>query len=661
MKFNFKKYTHNLIFICIISAIFLNFAIESFSRRSIICGFEYLFESPLVFTYNSLIILLTLSIIFLTKRRVFFYVVISTIWLGFGITNGVILSNRVTPFNAIDFALIKSGLAIMNNYLSKFEIILTFIGLGATVVILILFWFFAPKFKKKIDYKKNILSIGIFAFSFVIITNICIETKVLSTYFGNIAFAYLDYGFPYCFSNTLLNTGIDKPQDYSESAIKHIFAPTTVETKPEKNITVLSTANTEKAPNILMLQLESFFDPTLVEGLTFSEDPIPNFRRLREQYSSGFLNVPSFGAGTANTEFEIITGMSLDFFGPGEYPYKTILKEKTSESVSYNLKDLGYSTHAIHNNEATFYSRRSVFSKLGFDTFTSSEYMNIKEKTPLNWAKDSILTGEILTALDSTENEDFVYTISVQGHGEYPQTKILENPKITVSGIEDEGRRNAFEYYVNQINEMDIFLGQLIDALSKRDENTILVFYGDHLPNLGLTDDMLVNKSTYQTQYVVWNNLNLPKSNTDLEAYQLTSSVLNSVGITNGTLNKYHQTYKNSSDYQKNLELLQYDMLYGEQYIYDGTNPFIATDLKMGVKDIIITGISITDDKILIHGENFTQASKVYINDTMVETTFIDESTLQISDTINDSDSVKIHQMKGHTSLSSTDEFIFHN
>lgn len=657
-----KKYLHNSITLYIFTSIILNFAIESLSRGSLTSGLEYLFTSPIVFIYNSLIILLTLSIIFLTKRRIFLYVVICTIWLGFGIINGIILSNRVTPFTAIDFSLVKSGLAIMNNYLSNIQISLIFIGFAVMIIAFIAFWIFAPKYNKKINYKKNILSIGSFVFSFIILTHICIEAKVLSTYFGNIAFAYLDYGFPYCFSNTLLNTGINKPENYSESTIRDIFASTPADIIEQKNITVLSGTNSKNAPNIIMLQLESFFDPTLVKGLTFSEDPIPNFRELKKQFSSGFLNVPSIGAGTANTEFEVISGMSLDFFGPGEYPYKTILKETTCESISYNLKDLGYSTHAIHNHQGTFYGRNFIFSQLGFDTFTSVEYMNINERTPLNWAKDSILTEEIVSALDSTKNEDFIYTISVQGHGDYPKYQMLQNQKIFLNGIDDEEQHNAFEYYVNQINEMDAFLGELIDTLSNIDEDTILVFYGDHLPSLGLTDDMLENNNLYQTEYVIWSNFDLPKDNVDLEAYQLTASILEKLGIKNYTLNRYHQNYKSSSDYQENLELLQYDMLYGERYIYDGTNPFIATDLKMGVKDINILSVSTDNDQIYVYGENFTEASKVSINENNVDTIFIDKSTLQVLNTdINDLDSFKVHQMKGHTILSSTDEFIYTN
>ena len=82
----------------------------------------------------------------------------------------------------------------------------------------------------------------------------------------------------------------------------------------------------DEMPNIMFVQLESFFDPTEVEWLRFSEDPIPNLRKLFDEYSSGYFKVPSVGAGTANTEFEVLTGMSMRFFGPGEYPYKTYAK-----------------------------------------------------------------------------------------------------------------------------------------------------------------------------------------------------------------------------------------------------------------------------------------------------------------------------------------------
>ena len=87
----------------------------------------------------------------------------------------------------------------------------------------------------------------------------------------------------------------------------------------------------------MFVQLESYFDPTEVEWLTFSADPIPNLTEsVSANYSSGYFKAPSVGAGTANTEFEVLTGMSMRFFGPGEYPYKTYVKDSNvCESAAY--------------------------------------------------------------------------------------------------------------------------------------------------------------------------------------------------------------------------------------------------------------------------------------------------------------------------------------
>ena len=88
--------------------------------------------------------------------------------------------------------------------------------------------------------------------------------------------------------------------------------------------------------------------------------------------------------------------MSQHDFGVSEYPYKTVLKSKASESICNDLAQIGYTSHAVHNNTATFYGRNKVFSNLGFDTFTSVEYMNNITLNPNGWAKDDVMVDEIL-------------------------------------------------------------------------------------------------------------------------------------------------------------------------------------------------------------------------------------------------------------------------
>ena len=267
----------------------------------------------------------------------------------------------------------------------------------------------------------------------------------------------------------------------------------------------------ESKPNILFLQLESFIDPTLVEGVKFSEDPIPNYRRLMEDYSSGYLTVPAVGAGTANVEFEVMTGISVKFFGPGEYPYKSILREVTCESTPYDLRPLGYTSHAIHNHRGAFYGRNKVFSNMGFDTFTSLEYMNNVMKTPEKLGQGrSSYRADPRRSRQQRGTRLYLHHIR-SGHGKYPQEQVLENPAITVTEAASEEQKWAYEYYANQVYEMDLFIKELTDALESYDEDIILVMYGDHLPALDMTEEDMKTGSLYQTQYIIWDNFGMEK------------------------------------------------------------------------------------------------------------------------------------------------------
>ncbi len=137
-------------------------------------------------------------------------------------------------------------------------------------------------------------------------------------------------------------------------------------------------------------------------GAEYSEDPTPNFNRLSREFSSGELYVPSIGGGTANVEFEMLSGLNLDFFGAGEYPYSTVLQDTTCETIAYNLREQGYATTAMHNHTGTFYDRNEIYPRLGFEHFVSQEYMPYVTYTEVGWAEDVILVDEILKALEAT-------------------------------------------------------------------------------------------------------------------------------------------------------------------------------------------------------------------------------------------------------------------
>lgn len=602
----------------------INFAIEAMSRHSVFAAWDYMTESPLVFCYNAFMIFMTFTIVYLVKRRVFARLMISVIWLFLGVVNGVMLAKRVTPFNAQDLKTFTEGLSLFTNYFSVAELVAMAIGVPLLILWILYMWKSAGQYEGKVNRILGAVLVALSIGGYTILTNQAIENRVVSTYFGNIAFAYQDYGLPYCFAASLFNTGISEPNGYTEEMMTEIG---------NKGKLTEVTSDIEEYPNVIVVQLESFFDTSEYEDLITSSDPLPNLRKLFKEYSSGYFKVPSVGAGTANTEFEVLTGMNLRYFGPGEYPYKTYLKEYPAESAATAFAEFGYGTHALHNNGGNFYSRAKVFNNMGFDSYTSKEFMNILQLTENGWAKDDILLTHIEDCLDETEQQDFVFAISVQGHGAYPEEKVLDNPKITVTGLETEAKNNQWEYYVNQVYEMDQFVGNLVKMMEERGEPTVIVFYGDHLPTMGLEAKDMKSRYLYNTNYVIWDNIGLEKEDRNIPAYQIMSDVMERIGLHSGTIFNYHQQRRQTKNYLLDLELLQYDILYGEQYVYEGEPVITEGHMQMGIRDVSLTGIiEELDGSYSLYGENFTKWSKVYINGEKQSSKFLNNTRIELTE-----------------------------
>ena len=646
----------SLIFHALLACI-INFVIEAISRHSVVAAWDYMTGTPLVFLYNAFMIFVTFSIVYLFKRRIFVRMIIGAIWVILGIANGYILLKRVTPFNAQDLKIAGDGIALINNYCNGFEVVVIAVGAVALLIWLISMWRRGGQYAGKIHHIAALIGIIVCGVLYTFVTNIAIDKRVVSTYFGNIAFAYEDYGLPYCFSASLFNTGISEPNGYTKKAMAKI------DKDGELNQTATSRSSDE-LPNIIVVQLESYFDVANAEFFTTSEDACPNLHNLYQNYSNGYFKVPSVGAGTANTEFEVLTGMNLRYFGPGEYPYKTCSKKHPTESAATALASLGYGTHALHDNTGNFYSRANVFNNMGFDTFTSKEFMNVLQTTENGWAKDEILTHHIMEAMDTTKQEDFVFTVSVQGHGNYPETQVIENPKIKVEGIEDEALKNKWEYYVNQVYEMDQFVGDLIKAVEERNEPSVVVFYGDHLPTMGLKAEDLKSRYLYNTNYVIWDNIGLQKDDKNIPAYQLMSEVLNRLDIHSGTVFNYHQQRKGTKNYLSDLELLQYDILYGKQYVYNGKAPITEGHMVMGIRNVSLSSIvPQLNSGYSLYGENFTKYSRVYVNGEKQKSSFLNNTRINLSETeLKDGDVIQVGQVgSSDTIFRMSDKYTYQN
>ena len=227
-----------------------------------------------------------------------------------------------------------------------------------------------------------------------------------------------------------------------------------------------------------------------------------------------------------------------------------------------------------------------------------------------------------------------------------------------MAGIKVKSDAYAFEYYLQEIHEMDEFLETLTAALEAYDEPTVLVMYGDHLPSLNIDNVDLVNKNVYQTQYVIWDNFGMEKKDQDLYSYQLSAEVLDQIGIHEGVLTKYHQDHKKDNNYLANLKAIQYDMLYGKEYIFGEINPFNPTDMKMGVKPIKVEKVVVIGKKYYIKGENFTPFSKISIGDNVLDTIFLGPTVLGLLEEVKPENvsKMKVSQVEKNNEILSTTE-----
>ena len=637
-------------------SVLLILVIEVLARHSLTDGIRFVWDHPFLILLSAAILTAFYALALLVPKRNFVWLCITVVIVGLAVTNSILLCFRITPLAATDIALLTSVFEIMGIYLTVWQIILLVLLVLVVIAGLI---YLGIRMKKQVYHPLlAVCNAVISILAVVLMIHIGDARGWLQTEFANLPDAYADNGFVYCFTRSLFDRGISKPDTYDEDTVDNILE----DMKKQK------TNEVEEKPNIIFIQLESFMDLKRMQGVTYSEEPTPVYSSLRKTCPGGFLKVPSVGAGTANTEFEMLTGMTLDYFGAGEYPYKTVLQDETCESMAYNLRELGYRTGVLHNNTGSFYSRNKVFANLGFDYFVSSEYMENLSYNPIGWAKDKVLTGQIQHILKATSEPDLIYTITVQDHGKYP-TELLENPHIKVSGFapEDEERQNAFTYYVNQCHETDAFLGSLIATLNAFEEPVVLVLYGDHLPNLDITEEELASGNLFQTEYVIWSNkkmledYELSKKNENLYAYQLSAHVLKLFGMNNGLLTKFHQMYHNYDNYKSNLKILQYDMLYGKKEVYDGLSPYEPTDLQMGFDPIRITDVSSVGGSVYVMGKNFTESSFVFIDGKKQDTVFLNENTLMVSDKeLEGGEEVYVAQLTDVSAqLSSTEVFIY--
>lgn len=608
-----KSYILNTIIISLI----LTITIEFIRCGSIIKSTSFLNEYK-VFIGNYLIVTSTLSIALWFKRKYFVTSLISTMWIIVSVINRVLTDIRGIPLSFSDIYSISDGLSIIDKYIDT----RTLIFIAILMVIISFVYSILWRFKNKTNKVEKIISIIIILLSFLII-NAMEQKNIFYVTKWNLKESYDNNGLAYSILNSISSSKVSKPDGYSYDNMEKI----------KNNITISQSINNKsKYKNIIAIQLESFMDPTLIEGVEYNIDPIKNFRKIANNSISGDINVPTIGGGTVRSEFEFLTGNNLDYMPVGEIPYVSSIGKKKIESIANIMESEDYETTVIHNFQGNFYARDDVFSNLGFSRYIPMEYMQNIDSSKGLYQSDSLIFDNIKEVMEFNNNNKFLYGITVGTHGSYSLNNLEGEPKVKViSNTKNISTENIDKItdYVNRLYELDKEIGLFIEYIESLDDESLVVMYSDHIPSIYETQSEDYKKDAYEVPYFIYSTVENEKAKLNLQLYELSTYIFELTGIEGGIMNKFHNVYKLDEKYQEYMELVQYDLLYGKKYLYNEELPYKKSNLQLGLHEVKLSDYNIENNQLKVTGSAFNDTSKIFINGKMVNTIYINNEELK--------------------------------
>ena len=354
-----------------------------------------------------------------------------------------------------------------------------------------------------------------------------------------------------------------KPEDYTVSGAKKLISEYATE-YDDNNQTGGSSATRleatkqfdEEKPTVIAVMNETFSDLSIYQNMHADYQGPTYFKSIDDCLSRGRLYVSAYGGGTANTEFEFLTGNSMAYLGSGVYPYTTYDLTDT-ENLAAQFKSLGYYTTAMHPNHGTNWNRENVYKDFGFDQFlTINDFQNAE--TLRGMVTDRATYDKILELLDTNSNPQFIFDVTMQNHSGY-DTGLIPYDKQMSLNIDGEFNSNVNEY-VSLIQQSDEALKYFLNKLSKLDRKVVVVFWGDHQPFFPDTyndrwftneDDATHQERLWQTSYIIWANYDVAGNSQtsheeDLSSNYLSSELMKLIGAPLTDYQKAHLTLRQS-------------------------------------------------------------------------------------------------------------------
>lgn len=334
---------------------------------------------------------------------------------------------------------------------------------------------------------------------------------------------YDNNGFVLGFLYNLGRMQVEKPEDYSEAEMRRIA----------EKYRALKAADTERVPldervaNLIVVLGESFYDPLLyTEEYPFSGgDPLPELREVFQEMPSGYMYSPEYGGGTANVEYEVLTGLSN--FWARSTPYVSALNKRSGVLSAASWAQLfGFYTLGVHPYDGALYKRNIVYPILGFDEFIDEREMTYTEKEGKSeYINDRSAYQEVLQRLKEAEEPQMVSLITMQNHGPYDgaQYDELEYQMLWDNNL-------LLENSIQSLHNGDEYIGEFLAELDELGEPTVVLWFGDHtvgvLNEYARSDDKAKQDLSHLTPYLVYANFEIESPYTEAEVAELNEAVL---------------------------------------------------------------------------------------------------------------------------------------
>ncbi|MGR8941407.1 MAG: LTA synthase family protein [Gammaproteobacteria bacterium] len=230
--------------------------------------------------------------------------------------------------------------------------------------------------------------------------------------------------------------------------------------------------------NVHLVLLESFWDPNGLKKARYKQNPLaPDFRKLWKSAEHSRAMAPVFGGYTANSEFEVLCGFPVV---KDNVKFERQLLNQVP-CLPHILADKGYKTVASHPNVPVFWNRVNAYERMGFQTYWSlSDF--VQDDMNREFLADSSLYRQVVEKIKPTldaRQPILDYIVTYFGHWNYPLSESRPNKVSSPSSVEE------VTTYANTIYYKSRELMAFISDMQKRDPDSIIVVFGDHLPFLG--------------------------------------------------------------------------------------------------------------------------------------------------------------------------------